>query len=92
MSARASSTTQSSEHAEAARMDNDYRKYAKLTAGVLLMVGKGIHNTGAGRIRLAEVVTGATLLTFPKLDHFGHEKDPKAIAAAVANFFRPASR
>jgi len=82
------------EHAEAAEMDNDYRKYADLTAGVLLMAGKGIHNTGAGRttVRLAEVVTDATLVTFPKLDHFGYEKDPKAIATVVANFFRPASR
>ncbi|WP_405770381.1 alpha/beta fold hydrolase [Streptomyces sp. NBC_01538] len=76
------------EHRESAGRDNDFPKYAGITSSVLLMAGKGIENTGAGRatVRLHETLAGSELARFPKLDHFGPEKDPKAIAAATAAF------
>ncbi|WP_331767885.1 alpha/beta hydrolase [Embleya sp. NBC_00896] len=76
------------EHAEAARRDNDFPKYARLDAPVLLMAGKGVKNTGAGRsaVRLKDVLVGSELVLYPKLDHFGPEKDPATIAAAVSAF------
>jgi pimeloyl-ACP methyl ester carboxylesterase len=77
------------EHAEAARRNNDYRKYARITTPVLLMAGKEADKTGAGRApgRLKDVLPQSELTVFPKLDHFGPEKDPAAIAAAVTAFF-----
>lgn len=77
------------EHAEAAKLNDQYRKYAELTSQLLLMVGKGVKDTGAGRstVQLAEALPGATLVNFPKLDHFGYEKDPAGIADAAAKFF-----
>ncbi|MEV0531803.1 alpha/beta hydrolase [Kitasatospora sp. NPDC050463] len=82
------------EHAEAARLDNEYPKYAGLAAPVLLMVGKDETTTGAGRatVRLAEVFTTSELVRFPKLDHFGYEKDPAGVAGAVSTFLRGGGR
>ncbi|MGW9211067.1 alpha/beta fold hydrolase [Embleya sp. NPDC055664] len=77
------------EHGEAARRDGDYPKYRALTTPVLLMAGKGVKNTGAGRtaVRLKDVLPNAELALFPKLDHFGPENSPAVIAAAVTAFF-----
>lgn len=77
------------EHAEEARRNNDFPKYAQITTPVLLMVGKEADKTGAGRApgRLKDILPNSELAIFPKLDHFGPEKDPAAIAAAVTAFF-----
>lgn len=77
------------EHAEAARLDNTYPHYGDLTAEVLLMSGKDATTTAAGRAgqSLLPVLPGATLTTFPALDHFGPEKKPKQVAEAVSTFF-----
>lgn len=77
------------EHAEEARRDNDFPKYTQITVPVLLMAGKEAEKTGAGRApgRLKDVLPNSELAVFPKLDHFGPEKDPAAIAAAVTAFF-----
>ncbi|MFF7245829.1 alpha/beta fold hydrolase [Embleya sp. NPDC008237] len=76
------------EHAEAASRDNDFPKYARLDAPVLLMAGKGVENTGAGRaaVRLEDVLVDSELVRYPRLDHFGPEKDPATIGAAIASF------
>jgi pimeloyl-ACP methyl ester carboxylesterase len=77
------------EHAQAARLDNTYPHYRDITAEVLLMAGKDATTTGAGRASesLLPVLPTATLATFPALDHFGPEKNPKHVAEAVSAFF-----
>jgi pimeloyl-ACP methyl ester carboxylesterase len=85
------------EHAEAARLDNTYPHYRDVTAAVLLMAGKDVTTTGAGRASqsLLPVLPTATLTTFPALDHFGPEKKPKHVAEALSAFFaqdKPAAR
>lgn len=81
------------EHAEVARLDNTYRQYRDVTATVLLMAGKDVTATGAGRAgqSLLSVLPRATLVTFPTLDHFGPEKQPKQIATGVSTFFASVS-
>ncbi len=76
------------EHAEIAARDNTFREYGRLTQPVLLMAGKEVRSTGAGRAapRIHEILPGSELKLFPKLDHFGPETAPAAIAAAVADF------
>ncbi|WP_327357922.1 alpha/beta fold hydrolase [Streptomyces sp. NBC_01304] len=77
------------EHAEIAARDNDFPKYAQLTQPVLLMASKEIKTTGPGRAaaRLHDLLPDSELTVFPKLDHFGPEKDPAGIASALTNFF-----
>jgi pimeloyl-ACP methyl ester carboxylesterase len=77
------------EHAETARLDSTYPHYRDVTAEMLLMAGKDATKTGAGRASqsLLPVLTKSTLTTFPALDHFGPEKKPKQVAAAVSAFF-----
>ena len=77
------------EHAEAARLDNTYGHYRDVSAEVLLMAGKDATATGAGRAgqSLLAVLPKSSLAVFPGLDHFGPEKKPKQIAAAVSAFF-----
>lgn len=80
-----------SEHAELARLDNTYHHYGEITAKVLLLVGKEIQpgSPGWASTKLLPVLQNATYSSFPKLDHLGPEKNPTAIAAAVAEFFQP---
>jgi pimeloyl-ACP methyl ester carboxylesterase len=77
------------EHAEIAARDNTFPEYGRLTQPVLLMAGKEVESTGAGRAapRLHDVLPASELTLFPKLDHFGPEKDPAGIATALTTFF-----
>jgi pimeloyl-ACP methyl ester carboxylesterase len=77
------------EHAEAARLDNSYRRYGDITAEVLLMAGKDAAKTGAGRASqtLLPVLPNASVTNFPELDHFGPEKKPEQVAEALSAFF-----
>lgn len=81
------------EHAESSSRDGEYAAYAKIDAPVLLMAGKGVKNTGAGRttVRLKDILPNSELAQYPKLDHFGPEKAPEAIAADVAAFLLASS-
>lgn len=76
------------EHALSSAQDGDFPKYSRITSPVLLMAGKDVKTTGPGRAapRLHETLAGSELRLFPKLDHFGPEKDPAGIGAAVAAF------
>ncbi|MGW6912867.1 alpha/beta fold hydrolase [Kitasatospora sp. NPDC054939] len=76
------------EHAEIAARDSTFREYGQLTQPVLLMAGKDVRSTGAGRAapRIHEILPDSQLKLFPKLDHFGPEQHPATIAAAVADF------
>jgi pimeloyl-ACP methyl ester carboxylesterase len=80
-----------SEHAEAARLSDPLERYREIAAAVLLMSGKDIDKTGAGRATalLAPALQRAELATFAKLDHFGPEKAPVRVAERVLAFFFP---
>jgi pimeloyl-ACP methyl ester carboxylesterase len=80
-----------SEHAEAARLNDSAERYREIAAAVLLMSGKDIDRTGTGRATalLAHVLQRAELASFPKLDHFGPEKDPERVAERALAFFFP---
>ncbi|WP_328733841.1 alpha/beta fold hydrolase [Streptomyces bobili] len=82
------------EHAEIAARDNTFAEYGRLTQPVLLMAGKEVESTGAGRAapRLHDVLPASELTLFPKLDHFGPEKDPAGIATALTTFFLNSGR
>ncbi|MFE5912446.1 alpha/beta fold hydrolase [Streptomyces wedmorensis] len=77
------------EHAEIAARDNTFREYGQLTQPVLLMAGKEVHSTGAGRAApsIHQILPGSQLKLYPKLDHFGPETAPAAVATAIADFF-----
>lgn len=79
------------EHRESSRRDGDYAKYAAIGTPTLLMAGKGVRNTGAGRttVRLKDVLPVCELVLYPKLDHFGPENSPTTIAPALTAFFLP---
>jgi pimeloyl-ACP methyl ester carboxylesterase len=81
------------EHAELVRLDNSYPRYSKISAKVLLLVGKNVQQGSPGwaSTQLFPVLTNASLLSFPKLDHLGPEKDPQKIAAALTKFFSEGS-
>ncbi|MET7304135.1 alpha/beta hydrolase [Embleya sp. NPDC005575] len=78
------------EHAEAERTEADFPRYAEIGVPVLLMAGKDVKTTGAGRatVRLKDVLADAKLIEYPKLDHFGPETKPEAIAEDLAAFLR----
>ncbi|MFJ5831664.1 alpha/beta fold hydrolase [Streptomyces sp. NPDC093089] len=77
------------EHAGIAARDTTFREYGRLTQPVLLMAGKEVRSTGAGRAapRIHEILPGSELKLYPKLDHFGPETSPAAVAPALADFF-----
>ncbi|MFJ8041651.1 alpha/beta fold hydrolase [Kitasatospora sp. NPDC096147] len=77
------------EHAEIAARDSTFREYGRLTQPVLLMAGKEAGTTGAGRAAryIHEILPASRYESFPKLDHFGPEQHPAAIAPTVAEFF-----
>ena len=78
------------EHAEIARLDNTFLTYGEINARVMLLSGGDGESTVTGRAvkSLLAVLRDATFASFPTLDHFGPEKDPKQVAAVVAHFFQ----
>ncbi|WP_018352474.1 alpha/beta fold hydrolase [Longispora albida] len=82
------------EHAEIAARDGAFTEYRRISQPVLLMAGKEAGTTGAGKAaaHLHTVLPASGVTLFPKLDHFGPESKPAAIAPALAAFFlgRPA--
>jgi pimeloyl-ACP methyl ester carboxylesterase len=77
------------EHQEAGRLDNRYGEYAAISADVLLLAGKDIKRTGAGRAGgvLQRELPHASLHEFPSLGHFGSEDKPDVVAPVVSSFF-----
>ncbi|MEX5706881.1 MULTISPECIES: alpha/beta fold hydrolase [unclassified Parafrankia] len=77
------------EHQEAARVANQPDRYRAITTPTLLMAGRDSDDTAAGRAtrQLAGILPRASLVTFGDLDHFGPERAPRRVAAAVADFF-----
>ncbi|GHO64799.1 hypothetical protein KSC_036910 [Ktedonobacter sp. SOSP1-52] len=78
------------EHKEVARLDNSYKNYREIAAGVLLMYGgKGhIPQADTSMKRLAAVFPRAETRKFPALDHFGLNKTgPQEVARAVSAYF-----
>jgi pimeloyl-ACP methyl ester carboxylesterase len=78
------------EHQEVARLDNSYANYREIPAEVLLMYGGQSHSSWVdlSMERLATVLPHAETQEFPKLDHFGIDKNaPREVAAAVNRFF-----
>jgi pimeloyl-ACP methyl ester carboxylesterase len=78
------------EHLEAARLDDTHRRYAAITAEVLLL--RGAKGPTAARVahtlsQLQTALQRATVVTYSGLDHFGPEKKPHETATAVADFF-----
>lgn len=78
------------EHREIARLDSTYRNYREVSAGVLLLHGG---RTGIGWVRLAiehltTVLPRSSIHVFPRLDHFGINKEaPEEVARVVSNYF-----
>jgi pimeloyl-ACP methyl ester carboxylesterase len=70
------------EHAEAARLNDTHERYKGIPARVLLMSGKDVRTVK----RLAPVLNAEVAL-FPKLDHFGPERAPAAVAERILPFF-----
>jgi pimeloyl-ACP methyl ester carboxylesterase len=78
------------EHEECARYDDTYPNYREVSARVLLMQGgkAGTTFAGAGIAKLAEVLPDSRTTTFPKLGHFGMDRQaPGEVARNVATFF-----
>jgi pimeloyl-ACP methyl ester carboxylesterase len=77
------------EHQEAGRLDNRHRGYTAISADVLLLAGKDIKRTGAGRAGgvLQRTLPHASLHKFPGLGHFGSEDKPDVVAPVVSSFF-----
>ncbi|MBA2682105.1 MAG: alpha/beta hydrolase [Ktedonobacteraceae bacterium] len=78
------------EHQEVARLDNHYQHYQEITAAVLLMYGgkTGSHWVDLAMQRLPTVLAHSATHAFPKLDHFGIDKNgPEEVAAVVSTFF-----
>lgn len=76
---------------EIGRLDNTYRNYAEVSAGVLLMYGGISHSKAVDLVaaQLPRVIPNAEIIEFPDLDHFGIERTaPREVARAVGAFFR----
>jgi hypothetical protein len=78
------------EHREIARLDSSDRHYQEISADVLLLHGG---KTGIGWVRLA-IEQLATVLPqshthiFPRLNHFGIDKQaPEEVARIISNYF-----
>jgi pimeloyl-ACP methyl ester carboxylesterase len=78
------------EHREVGRLDNSYRSYAEIPAGVLLLHG-GKSDSRWARLaieRLAEILPRSETTVFPRLDHFGIDrKAPGEVARRVSDYF-----
>lgn len=77
------------EHAEIAKADNTYHRYATIEGNVLVMMGKETQKASPGwpSTKLRDVLKDGTSSVFPKLDHFGPEKDPKEVGRVLGGFF-----
>jgi pimeloyl-ACP methyl ester carboxylesterase len=77
------------EHQEAARLDDRYGAYVAVSADVLLLAGKDVKRTGAGRaaVELQHVLPDASFREFPKLGHFGAEDKPGVVVPVISSFF-----
>ena len=78
------------EHQEVARLDSSYENYREITADVLLMYGGKSNTTWVNMAmeRLAAVLPRSETKGFPKLDHFGIDKNaPREVAKAVSAYF-----
>lgn len=74
------------EHAEEARLDSTHRNYVEIGADVMLMRGSKINATSPAFEAMTRDISVFQHVTFKKLDHFGPEKDPKAIAKTIYQF------
>ena len=75
------------EHAEAARLDGTWPRYAAVTARVLLMRGAQSDNGEREAARLATVIPHVSALVLPGLDHFGPDRTgPAPVARALITF------
>jgi pimeloyl-ACP methyl ester carboxylesterase len=75
---------------EIAKLDNSYRNYTEVSAGVLLMYGGNSDSRAVDLVaaKLPEVIPHVESMEFPDLDHFGIERTaPRAVAKAVGEFF-----
>ncbi len=78
------------EHQEVARLDSSYQRYREINADVLLMYGgkSGARWVNLAMERLPGVLARSATQAFPKLNHFGIDKqDPAAVAETVSAFF-----
>lgn len=76
---------------EIARLDNSYRNYHEVSAGVLLMYGGKSDSDAVTLVagRLPAVLPHSEIMAFPMLDHFGIERTaPGEVAEAVSDYFR----
>ena len=78
------------EHRELARLDSSYENYREITADVLLMYGGRTHSSWVDLAmeRLATVLPNSETKEFPRLNHFGIDKQaPREVARAVSAYF-----
>ncbi|HTK10887.1 MAG TPA: alpha/beta hydrolase [Ktedonobacteraceae bacterium] len=78
------------EHKEVASLDNSYKNYQEISAGVLLMYGGKFYTaqTTSTMQLLATVFPRSETKEFPKLDHFGiNKKAPQEVARTVSDYF-----
>jgi pimeloyl-ACP methyl ester carboxylesterase len=78
------------EHREQARLDSSYGNYREISADVLLMHGGRTHINWVELAieRLATVLPHAERKEFPRLNHFGIDKQaPREVARAVSAYF-----
>lgn len=77
------------EHEEAVRVAGQPARYRSIVTPTLLMAGKEMESTAAGRAasKLASILPSTRTQWFPKLDHFGPEKAPETVAAAIKHFY-----
>src|SRR5438067_2123696 len=78
------------EHREVARLNSSYVNYHEIAANVLLMYGGKSKSTWVDTSMrgLAEVLPRSETKEFPRLDHFGIDKQaPGEVARAVSDFF-----
>jgi pimeloyl-ACP methyl ester carboxylesterase len=78
------------EHQEEARLDNSYKNYQEIAAGVLLMYGgkSDLPWINPTLERLTAVIPQSETQEFSKLNHFGIDKKaPQDVARAVCAYF-----
>lgn len=78
------------EHEECARYDDTYPNYREISVPVLLMQGGKAKTSfaAAGIDKLTEVLPDARTITFPRLGHFGLDRQaPGEVARHVVDFF-----
>jgi hypothetical protein len=78
------------EHQEVARLDSSYENYRAISADVLLMYGGKSNTTWVdlSMEQLATVLPHSETKKFPKLNHFGIDKQaPREVAMLVSAYF-----